>query len=74
MSFEEQRVPFGNYELLRKLAHGGMALVMALSVKQFFPGTVGDLALAGAVLSILVGALVGPWALRRLLTEAGEVG
>jgi serine/threonine-protein kinase len=27
MSFEEQRVPFGNYELLRKLAHGGMAEV-----------------------------------------------
>jgi Kef-type K+ transport system membrane component KefB len=54
------------------LSHGGMALVIALSVKQFFPGLLGDLALSAAVLSILVGTLLGPWALRRMLISENE--
>jgi Kef-type K+ transport system membrane component KefB len=55
------------------LSHGGMALVIALSVKLYFPEPLGDLALTAAIVSILVGTLIGPWALRRLLTNEGEV-
>lgn len=54
------------------LSHGGMALVLALNVKQFFPGVLGDLALGAAVTSILVGHLIGPWALHRMLGAEGE--
>jgi Kef-type K+ transport system membrane component KefB len=55
------------------LAHGGMALIIALSVKQYFPSPLGDLALTAAIVSILVGTLVGPGALRRLLVLEDEV-
>ncbi len=52
--------------------HGGMAVVIALNVKQFFPGALGDLALSAAVASVLVAALVGPLTLQRLLYHEGE--
>jgi Kef-type K+ transport system membrane component KefB len=55
------------------LAQGGMALVLALNVKQFFPGDLGNLALTAAVFSILVSTLLGPRALYRLLHDEGEV-
>jgi Kef-type K+ transport system membrane component KefB len=55
------------------LSHGGMALIIALSVKQYFPSPLGDLALTAAIFSILVGIFIGPWALKRLLSVEGEV-
>jgi hypothetical protein len=54
------------------IPHGGMALALALNVKQFFPGPLGDLAINAAIASMLVATLVGPWALRRLLVAEGE--
>jgi Kef-type K+ transport system membrane component KefB len=52
--------------------HGGMAVVIALNVKQFFPGAIGDFALSAAVASVLVAAPMGPYALLRLLRQEGE--
>ena len=52
--------------------HGGMAVVIALSVKQFFPGALGDFALSAAIASILVAAPMSPATLQRLLHREGE--
>jgi Kef-type K+ transport system membrane component KefB len=52
--------------------HGGMAVVIALNVKQFFPGAIGDFALSAAIASVLVAAPMGPYALQRLLRQEGE--
>lgn len=52
--------------------HGGMAVVIALNVKQFFPGAIGDFALSAAIASVLVSAPMGPYALQRLLRQEGE--
>jgi Kef-type K+ transport system membrane component KefB len=52
--------------------HGGMAVVIALNVKQFFPGALGDLALCAAIASVLVAEPIGPLILQRLLREEGE--
>lgn len=55
------------------IPHGGMAIVIALNVKQFFPGAIGDFALSAAVASVLVAAPMGPYALQRLLRQEREV-
>ncbi len=52
--------------------HGGMAVVIALNVKQFFPGALGDLALSAAIASVLVAAPMSPSVLQRLLRREGE--
>jgi Kef-type K+ transport system membrane component KefB len=54
------------------IPHGGMAVVIALNVKQFFPGAIGDFALSAAIASVLVAAPMGPYALQRLLRLEGE--
>jgi hypothetical protein len=54
------------------LPHGGMALALALNIKQFFPGPLGDLAINAAIGSMVIATLVGPWAIRRLLIAEGE--
>jgi Kef-type K+ transport system membrane component KefB len=55
------------------IPHGGMAVVIALNVKQFFPGAIGDFALSAAIASILVAAPMSPYALHRLLRLEREV-
>jgi Kef-type K+ transport system membrane component KefB len=52
--------------------HGGMAVVIALNVKQFFPGALGDFALSAAIASVLVAAPMSPSVLQRLLRREGE--
>ncbi len=54
------------------LPHGGMALAIALSVAQFFPGQLGNLALTAAIGSVLTSSLASPWAMRRLLLNEGS--
>lgn len=55
------------------LAHDGMALALAISIKQILPDDIGDVALTVTVSSILASNLVGPWALRRMLIEQREI-
>lgn len=52
--------------------HGGMAVVIALNVKQFFPGALGDLALSAAIASMLVSEPMSPATIQRLLRREGE--
>lgn len=54
------------------IPHGGMAVVIALNIKQFFPGALGDFALSAAIASILVAAPMSPATLQRLLHREGE--
>jgi hypothetical protein len=55
------------------MPHGGMALVIALHIKQFFPGHLGDLVLSASILSILVTTLISPKLLSQLFINENEV-
>ena len=59
---------------LALLPAGGLSVGVGLLFSLRFPGAVGDTVLAAAVLSTLVGELLGPRALRSVLEAAGEVG
>lgn len=52
---------------------GVVSLSLALTLALGIPGPVGELVLATATACALVGELIGPYALRRVLTRAGEV-
>ncbi len=51
------------------LPHGGMALAIALSVAQFFPGPLGNLVLTAAIGSVFAASLISPWTMQRLLAS-----
>jgi Kef-type K+ transport system membrane component KefB len=55
------------------MSSGALAICVALAFALRFPGTVGDTILVVAVLSAIVGELVGPARLRRSLAAAGEI-
>jgi Kef-type K+ transport system membrane component KefB len=52
---------------------GALAMCIALAFALRFPGVVGDTVLVVAVLSAVVGEIVGPPRLRRVLIAAGEL-
>lgn len=52
---------------------GPLSICIALAFALRFPGTVGDTVLVVAVLSAIVGEIVGPAQLRRVLLAAGEL-
>lgn len=55
------------------LSSGALALALAMAFVVRHPGTVGDAVLLLAALGVLVGEWLGPGALRRALTRAGEI-
>lgn len=59
---------------LALLPAGGLSVGVGLLFSLRFGGAVGDTVLAAAVLSTLVGELLGPRALRGVLEAAGEIG
>jgi len=58
---------------LSLMSSGSLAICVGLAFALRFPGTVGDTVLAVAVLSAIVGELLGPARLRRSLLAAGEI-
>ena len=52
---------------------GALTLSMGLAFALAFPGKMGSLVLAIAVATALLGEIVGPGALRRALSRAGEI-
>ncbi|MBN2496661.1 MAG: cation:proton antiporter [Deltaproteobacteria bacterium] len=54
------------------LAHGGMALAIALSFRQLVPGELGDVMLGAVVASMLATTLLGPVSLKWMLIRLGE--
>lgn len=59
---------------LALLPAGGLSVGVGLLFSLRFGGAIGDTVLAAAVLSTLVGELLGPRALRSVLEASGEVG
>jgi len=55
------------------LSSGALALAVALAFGLRHPGVVADTLLLLAYLGVLLGELLGPAALRRALTQAGEI-
>ncbi len=54
-------------------AHDGMALALALNVRQYYPDMLGDTVLTATIATILFGILIGPWYLQRLLLAEKEI-
>lgn len=52
---------------------GALAMCIALAFALRFPGVIGDTVLAVTVLSAVVGEIVGPAQMRRVLLAAGEL-
>jgi Kef-type K+ transport system membrane component KefB len=52
---------------------GALSITLGLAFESRFPGPIGDTVLAVAVALAVLGEVVGPAALRRALTRAGEV-
>jgi hypothetical protein len=50
-----------------------LSLCVGMSFAFRFPGLLGSAVLAASTLSVVVGELVGPASLRRVLQNAGEV-
>jgi hypothetical protein len=55
------------------LSSGTVAMTIGLAFAVRFPGRVGDAVLAAAAIATVFGEFVGPSALRRELTRAGEI-
>jgi hypothetical protein len=55
------------------LSSGALSVGVGLAFAIRFPGPVGDTVLATAFVACIVGEIVGPLALRKVLQEAGEV-
>jgi len=55
------------------LSSGALSMCVGLAYALRFPGPVGDTVLAAAAVTCVVGELVGPLALRRVLRGAGEI-
>ena len=55
------------------LSSGALGLALALAFVVRHPGAVGDAVLLLAALGVLIGEWLGPGALRRALTRAGEI-
>jgi hypothetical protein len=55
------------------LSSGALALALALAFAVRHPGTVADSVLLLAALGVLIGEWLGPGALRRALSRAGEI-
>ncbi len=54
------------------LSAGALSIALGLTIALRYPGVVGDTVLVAATLSAVVGELIAPRALRRLLEHAGE--
>ncbi len=54
--------------------HGGMAVAVALDAHQALSPEMSSIILTAAFASVLVASLVGPWATRHALRNAGELG
>lgn len=59
---------------LGMLSSGSVSVMVGLAYALQFPGDVGKLVLLTAVLSSVLGELVGPLSLRSALLRAGEIG
>lgn len=55
------------------LSAGSLAIALGLTMAMRFPGVVGDTVLIASTLSVVLGELFAPRALRRLLEKAGEL-
>jgi hypothetical protein len=55
------------------LSSGALSMSVGLAFAIRFPGAIGDAVLATAFVACILGEIVGPIALRRVLHEAGEI-
>ena len=58
---------------LSLMSCGALAISIGLAFSLRFPGKVGDVILAVAVVTATFGEFVGPLRLRRALRDAGEI-
>jgi hypothetical protein len=56
------------------LSSGALSVSVGLAFAIRFPGPIGDAVLATAFVACIVGEMIGPIALRRVLRRAGEIG